>query len=122
MTDIKYGIVVASPAELTCKPYYRRLWLATKNLKIARRDWLDEIADALRDYNGEILDHKGNEFPIGDIDEIFGDDPDLRWMGFYLQTSNCGENPKSHSRKFARLQLLDIYFKIKHPQIAKNFY
>lgn len=122
MTKIQNGIVVASPKDLQTKHYYRRLWLATKNIKIVRRDWLDEIADAIRDYDGVILNESGHDFEIGDIDEIFGDDPDLRWMGFYLQPDLSGENPKSHSRKFERLQLLDIYFKIRHPQIADGFY
>lgn len=121
MTATSETILVASIDDLRCEHYYRRLWLATKNMNIARRDWLDEIADAIRDYYGVLVDKRGKPFNVGDIDAIFGDDADLRWMGFYLQPDRSGEHPKSRSRKYERLQLLDIYFKIRHPQIARNF-
>lgn len=121
MTATSDTIIVASYEELSSPHYYRRLWVAIKNINIPRREWLDEIADALRDYHGVFIDKRGHSFVFGDVDDIFGDDPELRWMSSYLQADTSGDNPKIRSQKYERLQLLDAYFKIRYPQIAKHF-
>jgi len=114
-------ITVATSETLFNEYYYRRLWLATRNMKIPRRLWLDEIADTFRDYNGVIINHLGNRFRIPLVDEVFGDDSDMRWLSYYLRPDDSGDNPVSRSRKFRRLQLIDLYFRIKHPKIARHF-
>lgn len=117
----KKSICVASDDELSVPSYYARLWLAIRNLPINRRDWLDEIADAIRDYDGEIFNAFGLPYLVPDIDETFGNDPDMRWFGYYLASDNTGECPKSQSRKLERVRLLDLYCKIRFPEIAKHF-
>jgi len=114
-------IVVASTEIFASGHYYRRLWIATRNISIPRREWLNEIADALRDYDGMILDEYERRFCIPLVDEVFGDDPDMRWISYYMRPDNSGDHPVSKSRKFKRLQLIDLYFKIRHPDIARHF-
>ena len=114
-------IVVASADLLACQHYYNRLWLATRNMSIPRREWLNEIADTFRDYNGIIIYRSGKTFTVPLVDEVFGDDPDMRWFSYYLRPDRSGEHPASRSRKIERLQLLDLYFRIKHPKIARHF-
>lgn len=120
-SKIKTVIFVATQEELESTSYYRRLWIAARNVEISRRSWLDAIADTLRDFNGLIIHRSGEVCVIPDIDEVFGDDPDLRWLGYYLQPDDSGKFPKMRTRKYQRLELLGLYFRINHPDIARHF-
>ena len=121
ISNKKRNVYVATEGELLKQSYYLRLWMSVKSIQISRRSWLDELADTFRDFEGQILKPDGQPFIIPCIDETFGDDPDARWVGIYLRTDKTGEKPKSVSRKLARLQLLDLYFRIKYPLIARHF-
>lgn len=117
----KHIIYVATKEELMNESYYRRLWMATCNIDLSRRSWLDRIANALRDYDGAIMHRCGLPYEIPCVDEAFGDDPDMRWLGYYKLSDGTGLRPKMMCRKFHRLQLLDLYFRICHPNIARHF-
>ena len=122
MNQRKKKIYYLTPPEtLLSEHYYRRLWLAVRNLGIPRREWLDVLADRLRDNDGCIMDEDGNEYEFPFVDDIFGDDPSMRWAGYYLLADESGTTPKTKSRKIERLQLLDLYFKVHLPEIAKRF-
>jgi hypothetical protein len=117
----KRTISLTHPALLLSEHYYRRLWLATRNVKIGRREWLDELADTFRDYEGEIFTPNGLPYDLPFIDDVFGDDQDMRWLGYYLIPDISGNYPQTKCRKIERLQLLDLYFRIKHPNVAAHF-
>ena len=121
LCENKRVIIVATKAELLSEPYYRRLWIATRNVGISRRDWLDEIADCFRDYDGLSRYPSGEPYPIPFVDDVFGDDPDVRWMSDYLATDESGLSPRTITRKMERVQLIDLYFRIGHPLIARHF-
>lgn len=115
------NITLASVEALKTLSYYNRLWIAVRNISISRRAWLDELSDTFRDFEGIILKPNGEEFEIPYIDDVFADDPEMRWLSYYLKPDVTGESPKSLSRKIERLQLFDLYFKIKYPKIARHF-
>lgn len=117
----KEVIFVATKAELQTEHYYRRLWLAARNISLPRRGWLDELAACLYEYRGKIIYRSGEPFPIPDVDEVFGDDPDMRWLSYYLTADKSGFSPNRISRKFERVQIIDLYFRIKYPKIARHF-
>ncbi|MEM7220018.1 MAG: hypothetical protein AAF515_16750 [Pseudomonadota bacterium] len=117
----KEELCVASNEELTNPQYYQRLWQAVRDQNIHRRCWLDAIADALRDYEGAVYWTCRLEYDIPEIDETFGDDPEVRWLGYYLQADETGAAPKRISTKLERLRLLDLYFRIRHPNLAAGF-
>lgn len=117
----KQTFTLIHPEVLLSEHYYRRLWLAVKNVGIPRRAWLDELADTLRDIEGVIYTHDNDLYDIPLVDDVFGDDMDMRWLGYYLSADITGCQPRSKSRKIERLQLLDLYFQVKHPDIAKHF-
>lgn len=112
---------LTDPALLLSEHYYRRLWIAVKNVTIPRRAWLDELADLIRDCDGVIYSHDGKIYDIPLIDEVFGDDFDMRWLGYYLVPDESGDKPKMKCRKIERLQLLDLYFQVQFPEIAESF-
>ena len=117
----KRKITLTHPQILLSEHYYRRLWLATRNVEIARRQWLDELADTFRDFDGEITDSFDLPYELPLVDDVFGDDPDMRWLGYYLKPDLGGHYPHARSRKIERLQLLDLYFRIKHPKVTAHF-
>ncbi|MGH1439762.1 MAG: hypothetical protein ACRBBR_06600 [Cellvibrionaceae bacterium] len=119
--NIKYLITVATSAELMNEHYYRRLWIATKNIGVLRRDWLDELANTFRDYNGMVLHPSGELFDMPFVDDVFGNDPDMRWLGYFMASNPSGNYPQFRTRKLGRLQILDLYFRIKHPDLADKF-
>lgn len=117
----KQKIQLRHPDVLFSEHYYRRLWLATRNVNVARRDWLDELADTFRDFPGDIVTASGHPYDLPFVDDVFGDDTEMRWMGYYLKSDDSGLFPKTKCRKLERLQLLDLYFRIKYPKIAQHF-
>ncbi len=121
ISKVSRTIYVVAQNKLLTRSYYLRLWMAVRNIKISRRRWLNELADTFRDFDGLIIHPNGQPFTIPCLDETFGDDPDLRWLGYYLRPDKSGLSPQSISRKLRRLQLLDLYFRIKHPHIAIHF-
>ena len=116
-----YIFHLTDPVMLLSQHYYQRLWLAVKNIDIPRRVWLDELADLIRDHDGVIYTHDGQHYEFPLVDDIFADDSDMRWLGYYLTPDETGTAPRTKSRKVERLQLLDLYFQIKHPDISKHF-
>lgn len=117
----QYEFFLTDPAILLSEHYYRRLWIAVKNVPIPRRAWLDELADVIRDCDGMIYTHDGEPYIIPVIDEVFGDDFDMRWLGYYLLADDKEDMPLIKSRKIERLQLLDLYFQVRYPKIAGSF-
>lgn len=118
---VKPIITLTPLSELLSEPYYRRLWLAVRNTEISRRNWLDELANTFRDFEGTFETENGRPFELPLVDDVFGNDDDMRWLGYYLKPDATGLFPFSYSRKIERLQLLDLYFRIKHPHIARHF-
>lgn len=109
--------IVLEPIETLSKSSYKkRLWLAARNLNISRRNWPDVIADALYNFDGEILIENGMRWPIPDVDAVLGDP---RWFSYYFEEVD-GE-PLREVKLLERLRLIDLYFKIKHPEIARHF-
>ena len=119
--QVKQALSLTRPNVLLSEHYYRRLWLATRNVNIPRRDWLDELADTFRDFDGSIVWPDGQPYEIPLVDDVFADDTDMRWLGYYLRPDDSGMNPRCRSRKIERLQILDLYFHIKHPKVARHF-
>jgi len=103
--------LVASDEQLKDPTYYEALCLAIRKQDIPRREWLDAIADAFRDYDGEFRYLSGKVYEVPLVDDVFGDDPDMRWMGYFLEANNG--KPASMSRKFDRLRVLDVYCRLK---------
>lgn len=109
-------IKVASIQQLNLKSYRFRLWLAAKNMGLSRRKWPDEIANTIYEFNGTILCPNGRVWPKPDVDNILGDP---RWFSLWFEELNGV--PKREVRYLVRLQLIDLYFAIKYPDIHSHF-
>lgn len=120
-TEVKRIIYLATPDELNDIHYLRRLWMAIKNVKISRRSWLEELTATFRDFNGIVLYRSDVPYKMPDIDDLFGNDPTMRWLGYFLATPPRNEKAPARTRVIERLRVLDLYFRIKHPHISRNF-
>jgi len=67
-------------------------------------------------FEGYIVIDNGMVWPIPDVDNVLGDP---RWFSYYFEEVE-GE-PRREVRLIERLRLIDLYFKIKHPNIARHF-
>lgn len=109
-------VIVATDQELRDPHYYKRLWLAARNMH-SRRRWLDVIADTLYNFDGDILNSDGTPWEMPDIDDIFGDP---RWFSTWFEVGPDG-GPRRNVRDIERLRLIDLYFRIALPAIARHF-
>lgn len=119
--DTDHCVFVATDTELSDIHYYLRVWLAARNIPIARRHWLDEIADTFRDYSGTIFSPEGEAYEVPLVDDIFGDDPDMRWLSDYLRADATGNSPFRFTLRLDRVRVIDLYLKIRHANIARHF-
>ncbi|MEM9388083.1 MAG: hypothetical protein AAGA68_23710 [Pseudomonadota bacterium] len=110
-------IFATSKEELIDKPCSRRRWIAARNLKVPRRQWPDLLATSIYEFEGTILCPNRLLWPIPDIDKILGEDP--RWFSHYLEAVD-GE-PRRTPRLLERVRLIDLFFRIEKPAIARHF-
>jgi len=110
-------VFVVSVAILNDPVYQKRLWIAARNMLISRRKWADAIADAIFNFQGTILLPSGMRWPIPDVDKVLGDP---RWFSYYFEADENGE-PRRSVLMLERLRVIDLFFRIKYPHIAKHF-
>ena len=114
---------VPTEDELFDPVIYRRLWMIYRNVimcRISRRNLLDVISLAFIHSPTIYLCYRdGTPFRFDDVDEIFGDDPDMRWISVFLEANSCYSGPKRHSRMRMRLIILFLFVKIKYPRFTR---
>lgn len=114
-------IIVATNRELAGEHYYKRLWIAIRNLseEFSRRKWVDCCIGYFRDMDGAVEFQWPNGTPYlpPDWDNLFSD-ADARWLSFYLEEFNG--SPKMRSNLYSRLRVFDAVIRAKWPNIAKR--
>lgn len=114
----KNRVIVIEAREALERPSFKkRVWLAARNMKISRREWPDVIADAIYNFDGDIMVGNGMRWPIPDVDNVLGDP---RWFSYYFEADDEGE-PRRNVRLLERVRLISLYFKIAHPEISSHF-
>lgn len=113
-------VVVATDDQLRRQSHFQRLAIATKALGLSRRKVPDWIADEIFTYEGMILEVDGRDFLVGDndIDAAFNDDGSFRWLSDFLDFANRTSQQAPQHRVLARLRLIDLAFRIAHPDRA----
>lgn len=116
----KRVITVATKAELKKPELYKHTWARARKVSLPRRKWLDAISHCFLRRDIRIVDEQGNPFDIPDIDDAFGDDPDMRWLSYYLK-DNGNSGPLHRVRLFHRVKLIHLYLEIEHPETTLIF-
>lgn len=107
-----HTIYVALDEQLHMPAYYWFIWKCVKRENRPRREWLDELANTFRDFEGEFLWPSGKPYELPDLDQTFGEDPSMRWLAWFLEENEGG--PAHKTRLYDRLRIFDLYFKIKY--------
>lgn len=115
----KPSVTVASDRQLRSRAHFQRLAIATAALEVSRRGLIDEIADALYSYEGEFVWPDGTPYPLPYVDDAFGDDGSFRWVSDFIRFAEEPPRQVPQKRIIQRLRLIDLYFRIKHPQRAQ---
>jgi hypothetical protein len=112
-------LAVASLSELMRPSHYQRLAIATAAQEFSRRKLIDEISDVLYGFEGEIVWPDGRPFELPDIDDAFGGDGSFRWLSDFIRFAERPPQQLPQRRVIARLRVIDLYFRIKHPERAR---
>lgn len=114
------SVVMATDFQLGRKPHMQRLAIAAKAEGLPRREWPNAIADAIYGFEGTIYFADGRKFEPTDteIDDTFAD-PEFRWVSDFLSFATVEPRQRPQRRVIARLRLIDLYFRINHPERAR---
>ena len=113
-------LCVAADSELQNPCYLRDLKAAMRWLKLPRRQWANAIEDALREFDGDLLNPDGTDY-LASIYTAFADDPDFRWVSEFMKPCPKGHEPRLQKRSLERARLIDLYFRIRHRALAYTF-
>ena len=113
-------VVMAADYQLQRTSHFQRLAIATVALGVSRREIPNILADAIYGFEGTIYFADGRKFEPTDteIDDTFAD-PDFRWIWDFLSFAETEPRQRPQRRVIARLRLIDLYFRIKHPERAR---
>lgn len=113
-------IVMGSDFQLGRISHVSRLAIAAVAEDYSRREWPNAIADAIYGFEGTIYYAEGRKFEPTDteVDDTFSD-PDFRWISDFLSFADVPPRQRPQRRTLARLRLIDLYFRIKHPERAR---
>ncbi|WP_072377306.1 hypothetical protein [Hyphomicrobium sp. NDB2Meth4] len=112
-------IRVASDTELRRRSHFQRLAIATAALEVSRRGLIQLMADTLYEFQGSILHPNGAPYEVPDIDDAFGNDGSFRWVTDFIRFAEEPPRQLPQARIIERLRLIDLYFRIKHPERAR---
>ena len=117
------AVHVAPECVLSHLVYFSRLSIATANLGMSRRKFADDIATTLFFFEGDMLWPDGTPLYLSDtcLDDAFGDDGSFRWLSEFIKRAHQPIQRRPQNRVIERLRLIDLYFKIKHPVLARHF-
>jgi hypothetical protein len=103
---------LATNAEIHNPHYRAKLKIAVDNIGIGQRDWLTAIQDACLhvDMQGDEIWVPAEVYPIPLVDDVIAGE---RYIRDFMRSEAC-EFPE-------RDKLIDLYFRIMHPQIARHF-
>lgn len=115
------SITLASDAELRNPHYLVSLKAAVRALALPRRHWRDTLADLIRDHSDEIRTADGDPFEPPEVDDCFPKDDGQRWISNFEKPPKDGKLPRLQNRVLERVRLIDLYFRINHPELAATF-
>ena len=114
-------VTLASNAELRSSAYLRGLGMAMIALGLPRRGWRDAIADALRDFEGELRGPDGRRCEPPFVDDHFPEDEDQRWLSDFTARAAAGRPIRLQAKSLERVRLIDLFFRIRFPALAATF-
>jgi hypothetical protein len=100
--------------------HFQRLAMATRDLGLSRREIPNWIADVVHGFDGRIEWPNGAPFVVTDeaIDAAFNDNGSFRWISDFIAFALVPPRQRPQARVIERLRLIDLAFRIAHPERA----
>lgn len=113
-------VIVATDEQLSRQSHFYRLAIATKALRISRRQIPNWLADEIFNFEGKVIRLDGREFIVEDeaFDRAFNDDGSFRWLSDFMGFAQHLPKQNPQVRVLDRLRLIDLAFRIAHPDRA----
>lgn len=70
-------------------------------------------------FEGKLVWPEGTPFELPEIDDAFGGDGSFRWLSDLIRFAEASPRQHPQRRVLERLRLIDLYFRIKHPERAR---
>lgn len=112
-------VVVASDRQLRRRSHFQRLAIATAAMEVSRRELINVISDEIYAFKGKILWDDGRPYDVPDVDDAFGNDGSFRWVSDFIRFAEEAPKQMPQGRIMERLRLIDLYFRIRHPERAR---
>lgn len=114
-------VTIAPDWQLLRKSNFQRLAMATKALELTRREIPNWVADTIFGFEGHKVSSDGTPFEVSDtdIDDAFGNDGSFRWLSDFMSFADTPPKQNPQRRVLARLRLIDLAFRIAHPERAR---
>lgn len=110
----KPRIIVAADHQLVNKEFYtEQVWKPGREAAKAfngRSAWRFALT-LVDDYAGQLYQSDGSRYFHDEIPDIFPD-VTMRWIDYFLAADASGEKPKSYSRQFERLRIIELYCRL----------
>lgn len=111
-------ILIVGSRETVVKPSYRgRLQMAAQSVNILQYTLPDMIVDAIYTFDGNFMTENGIRWPVPNVQDVLGDPQHF----FHSLELVVNDDLHPDARLIGLLQLVDIYFRIRHPDLAKHF-
>ncbi len=107
-------LFVAPDDRLRCAAAFQALAAKTKALSLSRHKTLRRFVDTVVDFEGIVLWPGGMPFDRSEktVLATFGDDPDCKWVGAFMQFAETEPKQRPQWRVVPRLRLIDLAFRI----------
>lgn len=112
-------VYVASDRQLKRKSHFQRLAIATAAMDVSRRELINVLSETIYNFEGHLLWPEGDVYEVPDVDDAFGDDGSFRWVSDFIRFAETPPRQVPQGRIVERLRLIDLYFRIKHPERAR---
>lgn len=111
--EVRKTVVVATNEELERTSYRNRLKMAVRNTGFSHREWPTHVQDGMLHAYLKKIDLRyasGKVFDISLVDDVWRNE---RYIREFLKSEDCKYPEKD--------RLVDLYFRIMHPDIARHF-
>ncbi len=102
------------------------LWTATAEVRsvLSRREFQKKGWEKICASNAAFKNLDGSDYHLPDYDEIFGDDPDFRWLdNCFLAKDWDGNRLRTPSpQTYERIRFIDLFFQIAFPVTISSSY
>ena len=119
-------LYVLSDDEIANAEILDGIWMAASEVRqvLSRRDWQKKGYELISKSNAVFKNLDGSDYDLPDDDELFGNDPDFRWLDncFLAKDAQGNRLRTPRPQNYERVKFIDIFFQVAFPvSIASSY-